>query len=627
MAQAQLVLAQVASQTRETDTAMAAAREAVKLDPQNAASRKLLTTLLQGDSKFESAFDEAKTCLTAHGDDPTAIRLYVEAAERVNHSDLALTMLDKAAQTYSSRAEVLMAVAEGYSTLNQRDKAVRAADKARQCVAETVAARLAVVRALQMLDRMPEAEKMLSDEIAKESTRADLHYQMGQICAATGRMLPAIDQLRQAVEWIRNNVGYHVSLAKALLDSGDLAARGRRWRASIPPTRRRTSCGGRSSSSGPEGGRRTIAGQAQSTERSALAVAMQYLDNQQPRRACSTAWTNWPSTPKTRTFAWAVLDGPTSRWARRSRASPKWSRCSRRHPTGSRRTWRPASILSRDRNVEQVIERMSHIPGARIDMINLAIGRMVAAMGDYDRAAVYLRKVAQRQELPEHVRGRASLLLAQSLFLAATPTRRWTKTTAWLPARPGRKRLSSERRRCWRRRGGAGPLRRLWRTCGIWRAKRTRPMPRAWPTSTRSNKDYDQALSVCDDLAAAASVMRGPIASACRPRKPRQARPGHRLFRESHRAPAAQFPALYLMIEQILNSQGKFVEALAELEKLEANGPSAAVIARFHRGHLFASWDFRTRPPSASPNWVTSARAETRRSSSRSGGRSCAGAV
>ncbi len=154
-AQAQLVLAQVASQTRETDTAMAAAREAVKLDPQNAASRKLLTTLLQGDSKFESAFDEAKTCLTAHGDDPTAIRLYVEAAERVNHSDLALTMLDKAAQTYSSRAEVLMAVAEGYSTLNQRDKAVRAADKARQCVAETVAARLAVVRACRCSTACP----------------------------------------------------------------------------------------------------------------------------------------------------------------------------------------------------------------------------------------------------------------------------------------------------------------------------------------------------------------------------------------------------------------------------------------------------------------------------------------
>ncbi len=106
----------------------------------------------------------------------------------------------------------------------------------------------------------------------------------------------------------------------------------------------------------------------------------------------------------------------------------------------------------------------------------------------------------------------------------------------------------------------------------------------------RSNKDYDQALSVCDDLAAAASGdartdrIRGAVlesqgkhdqAIAC--------------FEKAIELQPHNFQ-LYLMIEQILNSQGKFVEALAELKKLEANGPSAAVIARFHRGHLFASW-------------------------------------
>ena len=120
-----------------------------------------------------------------------------------------------------------MAVADSYQTLNERSLAMAAAKQAVQNEPKTSQMRLAIVRGLMMLDRMPEAEKALSDDMRKEPSRADLHFQMGQICAATGRMLPAIDQLRQAVEIDRNNVGYRISLARALLDSGDLGESGR----------------------------------------------------------------------------------------------------------------------------------------------------------------------------------------------------------------------------------------------------------------------------------------------------------------------------------------------------------------------------------------------------------------
>ncbi len=216
-------------------------------------------------------------------------------------------------------------------------------------------------------------------------------------------------------------MGYHVSLAKALLDSGDLGGAGQALESVDPsnPTayvlRRQIQL-----MQGQKVDVEQLLAKAQSTERSALAVAMQYLDNQQLQTCVQYCLDELAKHPEDADLR-LLLGRAYLSLGKEEQGIAQWEQVLQKAPDRLSTYLELASILSRDRNVEQVIERMSHIPGARIDMINLAIGRMVAAMGDYDRAAVYLRKVAQRQESPEHVRGRASLLLAQSLFLGRHP--------------------------------------------------------------------------------------------------------------------------------------------------------------------------------------------------------------
>lgn len=594
--QVQLALSQVCNQTGDFPAAISAAQEAVKLDPQNARARKLLTSLLLRESQFDQSFEQAKAALQAHPDDPGAIGLYVEAAERNGHTDLSVALLDKCLKDYAKRPEVMMAVAEGYGNLNKRDKAVEAANLAMHGDTPTAQARLAVVRALMLLDRMPESEKMLSEEIKKEPDRADLRFQMGQICAATGRMLPAIDQLRKALELDSSNVGYRVSLARALLDSGDLGEANDVLGRVDPsnPTARVLRLQIQLMSGQQHVDMEQMLAKVQGSERSNIALTLPYLTNEQLRECVTYCEAELKKTPDDADLH-LLLGRALLALGQQEKGIEQWEFVLQKAPDRLSTYLELAGILSKDGTMEQVLQRMSRIPGASIDMIKLAIGRMVAATGDYEKAATYLIEVADRPQAPEHVRGRARLLLAQALALsghteqaleqfqklALSPT--WRKDAMFgkaqlLAARKDNKDMAASFE------STLVDLRK------IALADKDTSLLRNITELYSNNAKYDLAIEVCDDLTAMSPQdarnyrMRGAILNLAK-----RYDEAIQYFDKAIDLQPHNF-SLYLAEEQILDRREKSVEALSELRKLEQQGDAAAVIAMFQRGRLFASW-------------------------------------
>ncbi len=594
--QVQLALAEVCNQTGDSTAAIAAAKEAVKLDPENARARKLLTSLLLKESQFVQSFQQAKTSLDAHPDDPGAISLYVEAAERNGHTDLALGVLDKSLKDYSNRPEVLMTVAEGYGMLNKRDKAVEAANLALHSETPTAQSRLAVVRALMLLDRMPESEKMLSEEIRKEPDRADLRFQMGQICAATGRMLPAIDQLRKALELDSSNVGYRVTLARALLDSGDLGEASEVLTKVDPsnPTARVLQLQIQLMSGQQHVDMEQIFSKMQGSERSNIALTLPYLSNEQLRQCVAYCHAELQKTPDDADLH-LLLGRALLALGQQEQGVEQWEFVLRKAPDRLSTYLELASILSRDGTMEQVLQRMARIPGTSLDMIKLAIGRMVAATGDYEKASVYLSEVANRAEAPEHVRGRASLLLSQTLALsghldqaleqyqklAASPT--WRKDAMFgkaqlLATRKGDKEMDASFE------STVADLRK------IAHADKDTSLLRNIAELYSNSGKYDKAIDVCDELTVMSPQdarnyrMRGAILNLAK-----KYDDAIEYFDKAIERQPKNY-SLYLAEEQIYDQRERSMEALSELRKLERQGESAALIATFQRGKLFSSW-------------------------------------
>lgn len=590
-AQARVALAQVAAQTGSMNIALTSIAEAVKLDPQNAYAKKIYASLLLREGQYENAFKQAQECLNENSDDPAAIKLFVESAERINLIDKAKEVLSQTRVKFGTKPEVLMAVAESYVNLNERATAIEVARHAASQDAPTLQDRLAIVKALMMLDRMPEAEKVLAEEIAKDPGRPDLHFQMGQICAVTGRTLPAIDQFRQAVELDRNNINYRLSLARALLESGDLSESGKVLEAVDP--------------SNPMANVlrlqiRLIQGErvnmdqmlkhVQGTERNAIASALPYLASGQLKECvefCQKELVKTPDDVDLRLLLGRALMAQN----KQEEAIAQWEIVLKSAPNRLSTYLELAGVLAENSTVEQAAERMSRMPGAQQDMVDLAIGRLVAASGDYEKASVLLASVAERVNAAEHVRGRARILLAQCLA-GAGDTRRAIAEFEKLQASPS-----------WRKEALFGKAQLLGASrqmdaFDVTAMELRQVAQNEADTGLLRNTaelfarfgQYDRSLEVCDQLIKLAPNdarnyrIRGLVLNT--------AGRSDEAIASLNKAIELQPRnfSLYIAVSQILASQNKSVEALMVLRKLEDHGAAAASVALFQRGRMFTSW-------------------------------------
>jgi tetratricopeptide (TPR) repeat protein len=337
---------------------------------------------------------------------------YVQAAERTGKADGARAVIAKAVADNAAKPEFLMSAVEAYNILHDAAAAKGVAQKVADIQATGPAGRLAVAKALVLLDRVPEAEKILADDLKKTPNDARLHFQMGQICAGAGRTLAAIDQFRTASELDKNNAAYKVALARMLLDSGDVA--------------QAAAVVGAVDASNASANLlrlqiRAIEGQPvddqmlqQATGGERAGLAMAYLSSGQLPKCVKLCKAELQKTPDDADLR-LILARAYIAMGQQEEGLKEWEQVLKIAPGRLSNYLELATILGQKKDPDQVTQQMIKIPGAQEDLVNLAVGQLLVNAGADEKATAVLERLAERPEANEYIRGRARILLAQSL--------------------------------------------------------------------------------------------------------------------------------------------------------------------------------------------------------------------
>lgn len=587
-----LAYARAALQNGDQAAAISAAAEAAKLDPENAEAAKLLTQLnMQQDTKdnYKAALEQAQATYQAHADDPAALTLLIEVDVKANKADLARATLEKAAAD-AKTPELLMAAADGYAMLADTAAAQRLARQALACTPSSVSQRSAVARALIALDRLPEAEKLLNDELAKDPNQAALHYQLGQLCAATGRMLPAIDQLRAAADLQKDNVDYQLALAQALLDSGDIRECRKVLDSMDSANARAAALRLRVKLIQGEAVSLADLAQGQSGQRSALSMALPYLAGGQIDQCIRFCQAELAKTPDDLDLR-MVLGRAFIAKGDEEHGIEEWQKVLEKSPQRLSTYLELASVLSRSGGVDQAGQRMAKVAGASQDMIDLSLGAVLLSSGSNERGQQVLSDLAKRPNVPDHIRGRAILLSAQALSTAGQADKALALCEK-LSALPGWKKAAADARAqlfC-----KAGPADQAAAAINDLRQMAladndTALLRQVIELFTRIGK-IAQASAACDQLEklqpddSRTQLIRAAVLDA-------EGKPAEAIncYRKAVELQPRNF-SLPLLLARALDAQQRQVEALEVLRKMEESGPAAAAVALFQRGQLFASW-------------------------------------
>ena len=589
---AHLAYAQAALATGKKELAREAMRTVTELDPDHAIARRYLTRSLLEEGFYDQAFADAQEYYRAHPEDPAAIRLFAEAAIRSDQPELAKTAVEKASADYPAVPEMLMAVAEGYELLGERVKVRQALLKAADCGFTTATSRLAVARAMMEIDRTGEAEKLLSDELARTPNHPGVHFQLGRLYADSGRILQAIEQFHAAVRVAGQNVDYCLALAEALLASGDLEqcqsvlekidatnAEANLLRLQLKLLE------------GEDVPVEQTLQQVRGAKVTGMWQAMIYLRNDRPEQCVQVCLAGLEKTPDDFRLRFLLgqaylvqgqKDESLEQFSAALKAAPWW--------------WQPtyqciAGVLSEGLSPRQVERALAAIPGARQGMIDLTMGWLFVRLGDLDSAAEAYGRLAGRREAPEFLRNRARLLCARVLAAkgyldrAAVELDELAETQAW-QARAMAEKVSILIRANRRKEAMEllGPLRNI--------ASETRDgagLRRIAEQYVRMNQ-IESALTVCDQLEALfpndASSYLVRAATLASDRRAREAFP---LLRKAIKLQPGNFRT-YVTLATALDAEQQPHEALAALKLMEKQGQTGQVTALFEQGLLFARW-------------------------------------
>jgi tetratricopeptide (TPR) repeat protein len=400
-------------------------RQSAKSDPIYAEAHRFLAESLMGDAFASEAFSEARAYYNAVRADPdagapsrvAALTLYVHTAKATNQVNLARTALETAAKDDAARPEVLLAVHEGYRLLGENPDAARAAlEKAAACAPSTLVGRLAVARAKALLGRVSEAERMLTEELARSPKDARVPMELGRFFVLTGRGLQAIEQYRAAIRLDDRNLAWREALAavlheaglhddcltecQAILDRSPANATALRLANLIRLARGQEML--------PQAGPGAPTG---------LAVAQAMLANGRPQQSIAICLEQLKERPND-TDARVVLGEAYKMLGQDDKCIEQWTAVLRQMSDKLPIYLQLAGIMGRTLKPDAVEAALAAIPGAKRDLVNLAVGWLYDSRGQYDAAAEAYGRVASRQDTSEDARSLARLFRAQSLARA-----------------------------------------------------------------------------------------------------------------------------------------------------------------------------------------------------------------
>ena len=583
-----LTYAHVADQAGQVSEALDAARQALAVDPENSLARRFVVDLQLRSGKNDDAFAQAEAFQRANPSDAGALVQYVQAAEQTGKADAARTVLSKAVVDNASKPEFLMSAVEAYGILHDTAAAKDLAQKVTVLQATGPADRMAIARALVLLDRTPEAEKVLSDELKKTPNDARLHFQMGQLCAGASRSLAAIDQFRAAAELDKNNPTYKVALARMLMDSGDVAESAKivsevdSSNAAANLLRLQI---------------KVIQGEAvdaqhlqQATGGEKAGLALAYLSSGQLPKCVEICKAELQKTPDNADLR-LMLARAYVAMGQHDEGIKQWEQVLKAGPGRLSNYLELAVLLGQGKGPDQVTQQMVNMPGAQEDMVHLAIGQILVKAGINDKAIAVLQQLAQRPSASDYLRGRACILLAQSLAASnkiEQATAECDKLSAiadWRkPALLAKAQILAQDKQKPQAQSVLASL------STLAEAQRDTAVLRAVAEVYMQLKEPAAALAVCDQIDKIQAndgrtwSLRARIYAA--DEKPSES---VQAYRKAIELTPSDF-TLYLSLVQALDAQGKPAEALAALKQLEDAGPGASALAQYQRGRLFAGW-------------------------------------
>jgi len=452
----------------------------------------------------------------------------------------------------------------------------------------TLAERLPAAQALLRLGRADDAEKALKEIIKDHPESAEAHDRLGLLYAQVGRVSQAIEQYKVAVELVPRNAGYRLRLAGLLFDVGlldqasDELKRILEMDPSYEPAKRlamRIAILRGESVEEAMGGRQE-----------GLALAVTYLSHGKPDeciRICQAALKENEDDRDARWWlgrAYWVLGQPhkcIEQWKRLVTASP-----------GRSAIYRDlARVLSRDQTPQEIDKTLAAIPGARPEMVDLAIGWLFRQRRQYEAAAEAYGRAAGRAEALPDTRNYARLDRAGCLALAGHPDRAIVELGQMPDQEPWRHQVLIRKAAILAGAGRADeavPILLVLQNSAV-QAKNT-------PYLTRVGRVYlqigraEKALEVADEI----ERLTPNEPQSCLLRADALNAMGRRSEAvECYRKAVARRPTsirLRMYLAAALDVEGRLDEALKTLAELQKHGEAAEIQALYRQGLLLARW-------------------------------------
>ncbi|KPJ70685.1 MAG: hypothetical protein AMS14_10185 [Planctomycetes bacterium DG_20] len=425
-AAAHYAYAKAAFANKKDELAKEALRKVTELDPKHAGARADLAGSLLADGFYDQAFSEAKALYAAHPDSPAAIGLFVETAVRTEQPRVALDALKAAEKRWADRADMALAIAQGYALLGDPGAARDAATKASDVKPITLTDRLAVAQAMLRVGKTAEAETLLIDTVEAYPQAAAPRFGLGNLYARTRRTMQAIDQYRACVQLDPQNTAYRLALVRVLVNDGLLDEAASEIEQVL----------GREPSN-PDAGLLAmqikvlrgeslaadqILGGAAAGKQQGLAMALTYLHHGEMERCvdvCKAVLEKDPNDAETR---W-LLGRAHLVLGQSEEAIKQWTATLKTAPDRILVYRELARALSRSKEPAEVEVYLAAIPGAERDLVDSAMAWLFQQTRQYEAAAEAYGRLASRTSAPEDRRNFAQLDRVRCLAMAGHPDR------------------------------------------------------------------------------------------------------------------------------------------------------------------------------------------------------------
>ncbi len=417
-AEAHYLYAEAARATGQDELALESMRAVTRLQPGHPGASEFLAENLLAKGFEDQALVDARSWYQVQPGNPRAVLMYVRALKANDRSRQADEVLETAHRDHADEAVMLLTVSDGHAMLGNAEKARRVAEMVCELEADTWMEKLAIVQAAGRLGKVSLADTRMAELIRARPEQAVVRFHAAQLYARTGRTPQAIEQARKAVSIDPERTDFRLLLARLLLDGGQVEEayqQCRRILASDPDHAEASLLANQAA---------IVLGEdvgdlpaATGAGRSRMQLALTYLRAGQPAKAAEICNAELVGEPDNRGAMFVLAEAQLA-MDQPGRALESYKKVLADGSAGLSVYMRVAQLLARQAELSEVAATMRKLPGVDAPLVDLTLGRLNLARGEFRAAAKSLANVTSQTSAAAHIRFRAGLLRSRALALA-----------------------------------------------------------------------------------------------------------------------------------------------------------------------------------------------------------------